>query len=259
MNTKHWRNLARSAAIAGLLPFTALAGIPPTSVETSPDITIGFSALTAADEDVAVDGASLINLGALPASVDVTAFHRLPNGDRLVAFDTSLVLPGGQFYQPGDVARYNGASYSLEFDGSANGLPAGARIDALSANEAGDLLVSFDITVFVDSLVFADEDIALFDGANFSMVFDGSAAGVDPSLDLDALHYEELTGTFFVSFDTTGTVSAVTFADEDLVGYDGGWSMAFNGSSQDADWAQADLDAAFAVFITDLLFIDGFE
>lgn len=46
--------------------------------------------------------------------------------------------------RPSDVVRRTaGGSYSIEFDGLAEGLPAGARIDALSV-DGNDLLLSFD-------------------------------------------------------------------------------------------------------------------
>ena len=47
-----------------------------------------------------------------------------------------------------------------------------------------------------------------------------------------------------MSFDTTGTIGGIFFDDEDVVRFDGAtWSLEFDASAADADWASADLDA----------------
>jgi hypothetical protein len=75
------------------------------------------------------------------------------------------------------------------------------------------------------------------------LAFDGSTEGLDPSLDIDAA--QELgAGAFLMSFDTAGTISGVHFDDEDIVRFDGAvWSMEFDASAADSDWAAADMDA----------------
>ena len=52
----------------------------------------------------------------------------ISNGDRLLAFDTTVIL-GALTAEPRDVVRYDGASYSLELDGSNAGIP-GLQIPA---------------------------------------------------------------------------------------------------------------------------------
>ena len=53
---------------------------------------------TVADEQLITDdlqgGVSALDLGALPARVDVVAYHRDANGDHLFAVDTAVSLPG---------------------------------------------------------------------------------------------------------------------------------------------------------------------
>ena len=47
-----------------------------------------------------------------------------------------------------------------------------------------------------------------------------------------------------MSFDTTGQVGGVVFADEDVLRFDGtNWVVEFDGSTANSDWATADLDA----------------
>ena len=47
-----------------------------------------------------------------------------------------------------------------------------------------------------------------------------------------------------MSFDTAGSIGGVNFDDEDVLRFDGTtWSMEFDASAADSDWAAADLDA----------------
>ncbi len=49
-----------------------------------------------------------------------------------------------------------------------------------------------------------------------------------------------------MSFDTAGSIGGVNFDDEDVLRFDGTtWSMEFDASAADSDWAAADLDAVF--------------
>jgi hypothetical protein len=216
-------------------------------VAASPDISVelGITAQTAADEDVAVDDSlgvvMLQSLGALPDAAEVTAYAGLLDGDHLLAFETTVELPGPVFARRGDVVRYDGVGYSIEFDASTQGVPEGAVVDAVA--ESAGLLLSFDTTVDLGGIVAADEDLVHWNGSSFSLVFDGSAAGIDGTLDVDAAQH--LGGpNWALSFDTSGNVGGVDFGDEDVLAYNGStWTVIYDGSAQDADWAAADLDA----------------
>jgi len=74
------------------------------------------------------------------------------------------------------------------------------------------------------------------------LLFEGSAEGLDPSLDIDA--GQELGGgVFLMSFDTTGAIAGLVFDDGDVVRFDGtNWTLEVDGSAVDSDWAAADLD-----------------
>jgi hypothetical protein len=233
--------------LAGLL----LSAIPATAqqiIAASSDITIDLGAsVVTADEDVAVDTqlgiVMLENLGALPGASDVIALGLDVGGDRFIAFDTTTALAGGVVARPGDVVRYDGAAYSIEFDAAAAGLPSGVATDAISLSANG-LLLSFDTTVDLGGgLVVADEDLVNWNGATFALAMDGSAEGLDSALDVDAA--QDLGGGVLVmSFDTAGTIGGIDFADEDVVRFEGAvWSMEFDASVADANWGAADLDA----------------
>ena len=231
----------------------------------SPDITISMGAQTVADQNVALDGAtvSLANLGTLPVNAEVVAFHVLANGDRLFVLDIATTLPGGLYAEPRDVVRYNSSTFTLELDGSAVGIPAAAHIDALSMHQSGNLLMSFDIAVDLGGgVLVADEDLVRLNGAAFSLFFDGSAAGVPAAMDLDAAHYLAGSNQFLLSFDTSGQLGNTQFADEDVLFYnpaDTSWSAAYRGASHHAGFAAADLNALYIAQYTSELFKDGFE
>jgi hypothetical protein len=219
-------------------------------VSASPDVTIDLGAsVIVADEDVAVDNqlgiVVLENLGALPAASEVIALGLDSNGDRFIAFDTTTSLAGGVVARPGDVIRYDGASYSTEFDASAAGIPAGVMTDATSLAPGG-LLLSFDTTIDLGGgLVVDDEDLVRWNGSAFSLGFDGSAQGLASALDIDAA--QDLgRGALLMSFDTSGTISGIHFDDEDVLRFDASsasWTLEFDASAADSDWAAADLDA----------------
>lgn len=259
--------------IAWAFAFTLVAGgahggtAPLESLVYSPDITLDLAGQITTDENAAIDdlmGAVVLqNIGAIPANADLAVYHSFGNGDQLLAFDITIELPGAVIAQPSDVVRRtSGGSYSIEFDGSMEGVPAGARIDALSVDQDGDLLMSFDTTVDLGGLTAADEDVVEFDGAAFSMMFDGSAAGLAQSVDVDALHYATDSGLLYVSLDIGGSVGMLTFGDEDLLRFDPGatsWSLAYDGSAEHPAWNAGDLDAAWVMFLAGFIFKDGFE
>jgi hypothetical protein len=184
----------------------------------SPDITVLLAGVTVKDEDAAEDNlagtVTSVNLGTLPAGTDVDAYHLLPNGDKLLSFDTTVDLPGGLTARPADVVRFDGTTFSLEFDAFANGLPGGANTDAVSIVGGDDLLLSFDTTTLLNGLTVDDADLVSFDGATFSLFFDASTADVAVNLDLNAVHHLDGNGHLLVSFDGSGTVGGVAFNDD---------------------------------------------
>src|SRR5262249_51063496 len=125
-------------------------------------------------------------------------------------------------------------------------VPSNVHIDAISLNSASELQLSFDITAALPGVgPVDDEDVVVYSGGVFAMVYNGSAAGIASALDLDAL--QAVPGALLVSFDTSGSVAGVTFDDEDVVSYatgPGTYAMYFDGSASDpVDWPHADLTA----------------
>jgi hypothetical protein len=241
------------ASLVCLSIHTALAATPLDSVCYSPDTSASFGTTTIHDENAATDdlagGVTLNALGAIPDDTDLDAYHERSSDDRLLSFDTTVELPGGVVAERGDVVRYDGITYSIEFDASVEGVPDGADLDALTTAD-GILVLSFDVTVELDGVTYHDEDlVSSFGGGSFSQFFDGSSAGLTSELAVDALHYIECNGHTLISLDGSGTVGGVVFDDEDVLEYDpgiGSWELVYDGSAAQPSWSAADLDALHA-------------
>lgn len=239
-------SLALLLALLLALPSLALA---QAVVSASPDITItlGPGNVVASDHAVAADNqlgiVALQNLGPIPDSADVTGYADAGGNVFYFSLDTTTALSGGVVASPADVVSWDGATHAIVFDGSLAGIPNGVQIDAIGTTASGGLLLSFDTDVSLPGgITAADEDLVRHAAGSFTLALDGSTAGIDRALDIDGA--QDIGGGHLVSFDTAGTVGAVTFQDEDILRLVGTtWSMEFDASNADGDWAAADLDA----------------
>jgi len=161
-----------------------------------------------------------------------------------------------------DVVFFDGANFSLAFDGSDVGISA-LRIDAFSWVDATSLLLSFDSAGTVPGITGTtdDSDVVHFTatslGANtlgtFSPYFDGSDVGLTTSgEDVDAV---ELLpgGNILVSTVNSVAVTGVAGEDEDLLQFvpttlgpttAGTFSLYFDGSDVELTASGEDVDAA---------------
>jgi hypothetical protein len=243
MNTQYLSAIRWNMLYVLLVPAFAFAQ----PISLSPDITVELAGEIVTDEDVAVDdqagGIVRVDVGILPDGTDLTAYHVLPTGDQLMAFDTTLTL-GGTTLQRGDVVRFDGSNYTIEFDARGEGIPAGTHVDALTS-DGTDLLLSFDTTVMLAGETLDDADLVQVTPIGFVLYFDSALAGVPVAMDLDAADVDA-DGVVYVSFDIGGNLGGVDFADEDMLSYDPGtgeWTLAYDGDALHANWAAADLDA----------------
>ena len=248
-----WAAVFTLSAFATILPMHAQAVIPAGIVSVSPDVSVEYAGTLVHDEEIAVDNllGLVLDEGLGAESADaLDAYHLESNGDRLLSFETTVELPGAVIAEPGDVVRFDGGAYSIEFDGSAEGLPQGADVDAVSRDGAGQLLVSFDTSVLLSGTHFDDEDLARFQAGAFTMAFDASSQGVPEELDLDGVHAYPWADILFVSFDGSGEVGGVTFDDEDVVEFfpvTGTWTLSYDASTLHAAAEAADSQAVHIV------------
>jgi hypothetical protein len=196
-------------------------------------------------------------LGSLPAAADLTALHQASDGRWYFALDTFVDL-GAVEAGPEDVLGWNGSAHALVFDGSAEGIPAGAAIDAIAQAPGMGLLLSFDIAVPIGAEVADDADLVAWDGSNLTIVFDASDYGIPDALDLDALDVDATDDSLYLSFDGSGRLGGVDFDDHDLLHFDlATWTKVdYPGLTQPGTGA-ADLDATD--YVTPGIFADGFE
>jgi hypothetical protein len=210
-------------------------------------IVLGGAGAVVDDHDVAIDAPyaplAIEDLGSLPWAADITAFA-VDGRDALFSLDLTSQLDG-LVVRRGDVVRYDGSSYEIEFDGTANGLPAGATIDAIATSD-GRLYLSFDTTVSLPGGVVAvPHDLVLFDRGSYALELDGSAVGIGYEYDIDAAHRRG-PESFLVSFDTGGTISGFVFEDDDLLELRrGAWSLYHDASAGQPGGQGSDLDAVY--------------
>ncbi|MCR9094323.1 MAG: hypothetical protein NXI30_08905 [bacterium] len=224
---------------------TALAQ-PPTAYDTT--LLLGASPpILVEDEDVVAFSPSgpvvLADLPPLPANAGLNAFER-DGPDVLFSLDVTAIVEGTTI-EPRDVARWNGSALSLEIDGSAVGIPDGIEIDAVALSlSTGNLLISIDGTALVGPVTVEDEDLLRPAPAPL-IVFDGSAEGIDPALDLNG--FGLLTPTLgLLTFDGSGQVDGIDFDDEDLLAWDfttGAFTLYLDGSALRPATPAADVQA----------------
>lgn len=254
LRTAPFRIVALAAGLV-LLGRAANAATPLMALRYAADISVVLDGTTitpadVADDDLVAGTVVAVDIGDIPADAHVDAYERLPNGDQLLSFDTTLNLPGGVIATPPDVVRFNGATFAVEFDGAANGIPQGVNTDAVAVSD-GDLLLSFDTSVQLDGTTFEDEDLVLFSGGQFVPFFTGRDAGVPADLDLDSAQVLA-PKVLLLSFDGSGTVGSVTFDDDDILEYDAGsdsWELAFQGTRAHAELADADVVAVYGIAV----------
>ena len=243
-----WLVVTSSTAVALLLSGSTAQA----SVALSPDTTVSLGGTTFTDDEPFLDllmGTIVgLPLGTLPDPSDVNAYHFSSiNGDQLYSLDITVDL-GGLTVGPGDVVRFDGTTDTVEFDASAEGIPDGVMVDAVTVHSSGDLMLSFDTTLDLGGGVTADdEDLVRFDGVStYTVDFDGSAQSVPAGLDLDGAAFQASDGHLFLSFSGSGTLGGVDFDDEDILEFDPvgtTWAMFYDGSSQHAELAATDVNA----------------
>jgi len=241
----------RTVAMISLLVAPGL-GLSEEPISISPDVTVDLDGTIVADDEVVEDDLmgdlTKANLGTLTEPDDINGYYRFPWEDQLFTLDSGTDLGNGLIVTAADVVRFDGISRTMEFDGSAEGVPEGAMVDALTANNFGTLLLSFDITVDLgNGVIAADEDLVIFEGENtYALYFDGSAQGVPEGLDLDGADYRRSDGHLLLSFDGNGQVGGINFSDDDVLKFspkDSTWSAFYDGTAQYPGLESADIVA----------------
>jgi hypothetical protein len=132
----------------------------------------------------------------IPAGAKIDAIGWI-EGDLLLSFDVTVEL-GAITADDEDLVQLASTTpddWVLYFDGSANGVPAGADLDGADLLDAtGHLALSFDISGAAGGVNFDDEDILDFDptGDTWTMRYDGSTRFASlAAADVDAVFAPE--------------------------------------------------------------------
>jgi hypothetical protein len=257
-------NLASATGITDLagnaLPTTGLPFVGQAYTQPSPPLffsTVGNTnppgvAGTADDADIyswngtafsrATDVTAITS--PLPTGANVDGLDRIDNTHFYMSFNAQVNVPGIGNVEDEDVVFYNAGTWTLFFDGSANGV-AGTDLDAISI-VAGTLYFSTDNTTVPPGAGGTGDDADIYrwnGGSSYTRMIDASVVGWSTA-NVDGLVWVDATHAYLsYSSDTTAPgIGAVQ--DEDIVRNNGGtWSVYFNGTARGLTSANLDVDA----------------
>jgi len=177
---------------------------------------------------------------------NVDGFDYVSDTEFYVSFSGDVDLGGSVgIVQDEDVVHYNGGTWSVFFDGTANGLAA-SNIDAISV-AGGVLYFSTSDTILPPLLtgVGDDADIYAWNGSTFARVFDATARGWSGN-NVDGFAWAGDSNHFYLSYSPTSTAVAGLgiVQDEDVLYYNNGvWVMYFDGTAAGLTSTATDADA----------------
>jgi hypothetical protein len=188
----------------------------------------------------------------VPSSANLDGFSRVDATHFYASFTDNVTLPGLGTVADEDVVYFNAGTWSLFFDGSANGLATGVGTDLDAISMVGNSLYFSTDNSFVppgSGPVGSGDDSDIYrwnGGSSFTKVWDASANGYPTAANVDGLIVVDPTH-FYLSFsnDTTTVPGVGAVQDEDVV-YDnaGTWSVFFDGTAQGLGASPSlDLDA----------------
>jgi len=159
----------------------------------------------------------------LPPGTPVDGLHQMCRGDWLLSVEVPTTL-GGVTYEPTDVVRYDplAGTYSLFFGGAGAGVPQGSDVDAvfLIADDASDLVLSFEIPTAIGAATYDPADLVRYSGGTFSLYFDASAAVPPVPQSLNVTGADRRGRLRVLAFDVPAALGA-TYLPGELVSWDG--------------------------------------
>jgi hypothetical protein len=154
--------------------------------------------------------------------------------------DVKTYLDGTTFFCR-DLIQYEEGHYYRAFSGFAQGMPPGVCIDAVTVFPDERIVFSVDVPVTLGGTDYQENDLIHWDGASFSLYFDGSANGIPDGVNIDGVRINPA-GRLFLSVDVPVRLGVIDVKDKDIVEYDGGYSLIFDGASAGIPWG-TNLDA----------------
>jgi hypothetical protein len=183
-----------------------------------------------------------------------------PAASSFLASFASNGTVGGVAFADEDILRFDGAAWSLFFDGSDVGIGS-ADVFAFYPLDQDTILLGFTASVTAGGQTYAPTDIVRFDATSlgintagtFSLYFNGIDVGLDASSDnIDALEILP-DGRLLISTTGNPTVPGLSgLADEDILAFapltlgantSGAWTWYFDGSDVGMGSSSEDIDA----------------
>ena len=235
--------------------FVAILIVPAFSLSfaqvlLSTDIQATIGSATFEERDIIYYDASSFSLHLsgsdlrIPDGVNIDAFG-YSQGDILFSVDIPISL-NGVVYTERDLILYDGTNFIKLFDGSAIGIPEGARIDAATVLSGGNIVFSTDIPVSLEGISFKANDLIVYDGFSSSLHFSGSDSGIPESANIDGV-WVNLEGEILFSLDIPCNLNGLEIKDKDIVKWsEGSFSLYIDGLSAEMP-AGADVDALSSV------------
>jgi len=181
------------------------------------------------------DISSLLPPGSLPAEVNIDAVS-IFGAKVIFSLDSDAVLPDMGLAADEDLISFDGYSLGLWWDGSANGLPPEVNLDAVHIVSPSVFLFSLEEDAVLPGVgLAADEDVIRCSGGVFSMELDGSAIGIPPEADVDAIALLPDTTplTYILSLRGANEIAGKLYDDADLIAYTmGSFSRFFDAAAE---------------------------
>jgi hypothetical protein len=164
----------------------------------------------------------------IPKGVNINSFGFSGNND-IFSVDVPTTL-GGMDFTERDLILYDGTNFSKLLDGSAAGIPDGARINAATVLSDGSIIFSLDILSSMGGLSFKANDLIRYDGSSFSLYFSGSDNGIPESANIDGV-WVSASGEILFSLDIPCSLNGLDVKDKDIVRWsNGSFSKYFDGT-----------------------------
>jgi hypothetical protein len=119
----------------------------------------------------------------VPNGVNIDAVSMDGSGNLLLAFDTTIALPktgGGTLtVKPADLVAFNGATYALDFNSAAAGIPSGMDLVGAMRLPSSDLLLAMDESGTIGAVsFFTPTDVLEFNptGSTWVLSFNGATS-----------------------------------------------------------------------------------
>ena len=156
---------------------------------------------------------------------------------------------GSDAFEERDVMYFKDSSFLPYISGSKLGIPKGVNIDAFGFSE-GKIIFSVDIPTTLDGVTYTERDLILYDGTNFSKLLDGSAIPDGARIDAATVLSD---GSIVFSLDIPVTLDGLSFKPNDLIRYNGSFTLYFSGSDHNIP-ESANIDGVYVSPDGEILF-----